>query len=135
MILYSKEVRIVCAHGEDDRRVQDCRAVVVPDCCEDAKRGHVRVRLRQDMSPCWFVERPQLAMEAFRPRRWWPRQPEPKFCLFCGTALPGIQLRQEMPKGPVWSPGDWGQGCRTCTEAASEDCLCWSPVVVWETVK
>lgn len=56
-----------------------------------------------------------------------------EFCPYCGTKLPDIEPREDIP-GPTHRPVADGDYCGTCGQR-SRGCTCLNPSVAWQTVK
>ena len=56
--------------------------------------------------------------------------PEPKFCPYCGTALPKLVRKKPMPKN-ICRVTDGGYYCSTCRERL-DNCLCDPPASAFE---
>jgi hypothetical protein len=114
-------------------------SIPVPMCCADAQRfpavffsvnyfydteeetlyGSWRVRLHDDLFTA-------------RNGNMRPHAPAPRFCPFCGTALPKMQLKP-MPPVNVCKTSD-GYYCSTCKERL-QNCLCDPMETAYEPVK
>lgn len=64
--------------------------------------------------------------------RWGDAFPEPKFCSYCGTALPKMVRKpaERLPK-PLCVVEDGGYYCSTCHERGGV-CLCLPPAAAFE---
>lgn len=115
------------------RHAEVMRMVPVPTCCEAAQKyptisfsveygdgedshkteGRWYVATLQELSQSRAVEDPDYYRNGL---------PEPKFCPYCGTALPTMKRKNPMPK-TVCRVTDGGYYCSTCKERLN-CCLC-----------
>lgn len=107
----------------------------VPTCCEDAKKHpsvHFEASLSEDddsriVQGRWWVAVDRVDSMLGRALAAKNRScyvdvypPEPKFCPYCGTALPRMRCKNPVPKNVCRSDGYY---CETCQER-DDDCLC-----------
>jgi hypothetical protein len=111
-----------------ERHAEQLRAIPVPTCCSDAQHFpavffSVNCFYEEDEETLYGTWRVRLHDELFTARNGnlRPTAPAPKFCPFCGTALPKMQLK-EGGLGNVCQTSD-GNYCDTCKERL-QNCTC-----------
>lgn len=115
-----------------DRHAEVMDMIPLPTCCE-AVRTHPAVVFTVDYGDGdshksegrWYIAKHQELMHqrsAADPQYYRQPVPEPKFCPYCGTALPKMVRKNPIPK-TVCQVTDGGYYCATCRERLN-CCLC-----------
>lgn len=146
VVEYLEEMAELDAEAERDKLLLERRRHASPSCCEASRNEKAialrfaydykqpptwRLRLASDEGDASLAEHHRRCYdEAYANKRaWFP--PAPKFCPYCGAALPAIAKRASPPH-PLCVPGD--DYCETCHERLM-NCLCWPPSSAWEEVE
>lgn len=127
---------------QDQRDGEIVDAIPKLTCCDEAK-GYHAVRFSVDIYDSdeppkegrWYLpESESLARHRqSRDPDWHKKKPpEPKFCPFCGTAVPKMRLKADPPKD-LCRVTDGGYYCDTCGERLN-GCLCLPAEAAFEPV-
>jgi len=105
--------------------------IPVPRCCE-ASQKYPAIAFAVDYEDddshkapgVWTIARNEdlCSVQALRDRTYYQHRPAPKFCPYCGTALPTMVRKKPVPKN-VCRVRDGGYYCATCKERLNA-CMC-----------
>lgn len=82
----------------------------------------------------WTISIPEIYYQRMhRDLKWFKNKPNPKFCPFCGSALPKMRRKSPLPPNVAVISYD-GDYCNTCGDRCM-NCKCDPPESIWEEDK